>query len=91
MAMVVRLEDEEGVIKGVHHYLIQRYPLDKLEKEVYQLLKERGSLPLSAIWKNFHCHLWEVSAALRRLREKGLIEEAPPTPKAYHGFKKERL
>jgi len=84
--MAVELEDEEGVVKGLHPYLLRRYPLEKLEREVYQLLKERGSMPLSAIWRSFDCHLWEVCAALRRLREKGLIEEAAPTPEAYRGF-----
>jgi len=91
MAVAVKLEDVEGVIKGAHHHLLRRYPLDKLEIEVYQLLKERGSMPLSAIWKNFDCHLWEVSAVLRRLRQKDLIEETSPTPEAYQGFSKEKL
>ena len=91
MATAVKLDDEEGIIKGAHYYLLKRYPLDKLEREVYQLLKERGPMPLSAIWKNFHCHLWEVSAVLRRLREKGLIEGTSPTPEAYQGFTKEKL
>jgi len=84
--MAVELEDEEGVVKGPHPYLLRRYPLEKLEREVYQLLRERGSMPLSAIWRSFDCHLWEVCAALRRLKEKGLIEEATPTPEAYQGL-----
>ncbi len=86
MSMAVELEDEEGVVKGPHPYLLKRYPLEKLEREVYQLLKERGSAPLSFIWRSFDCHLWEVCAVLRRLREKGLIEEAAPTPEAYQGL-----
>ena len=74
--MAVIIEDEEGVVKGPHTYLFKRYPLEKLEREILQLLKERGSLPLSAIWRNFDCHLWEVCAALRRLKRRGLLEES---------------
>jgi len=74
--MAVIIEDEEGVVKGPHIYLFKRYPLEKLEREILQLLKERGSLPLSAIWRNFDCHLWEVCAALRRLKRRGLLEES---------------
>jgi len=87
-AMAIEVEDEEGVVKGPHPYLLRRYPLEKLEREVYQLLRERGSMPLSAIWRSFDCHLWEVCAVLRRLREKGLVEEkeVAPTPEAYQGF-----
>jgi len=79
----VELEDEEGVVKGPHYFLLRRYPLEKLEREVYELLEERGPMPLSAIWRNFDCHLWEVSAVLRRLKEKGLVQESASTPEAY--------
>jgi len=81
--MAIDLEDEEEVVKGPHHYLLKRYPLGKLENEVYELLKERGSMPLSAIWKSFGCHLWEISTVLKRLKEKGLIEELAPKPEDY--------
>jgi hypothetical protein len=83
MGLASKLEDEEGVVKGPHYYLLRRYPLEKLEGEVYELLREKGSIPLSAIWRSFDCHLWEVCAVLRRLREKGLIEESVSTSKAY--------
>jgi len=86
VALAVELEDEEGVIKGHHHYLLRRYPLEKLEREVYELLKQRGPMPLSTIWRSFDCHLWEVCAVLKRLREKGLIDESASTPQAYRGF-----
>ena len=86
MTMAVELEDYEGVVKGPHHYLLKRYPLEKLEKEVYELLREKGSMPLSTIWRSFNCHLWEVCAVLRRLREKGLIDELTTTPEAYRGL-----
>lgn len=75
MSNVILLEDREGVIKGPHHYLIKRSSLEELEDKVYSLLRERGSMPLSALWRVLDCHLWEVVAALNRLREKGLVEE----------------
>jgi len=81
--MAVKLEDEEGIIKGAHHYLIKQYPLQKLERQVYELLRERGSMPLSAIWRSFNCHLWEICTVLRRLKEKGLVEELNLTSEAY--------
>jgi len=84
--MAIELDDDEGVVKGPHHYLLKRYPLEKLEKEVYELLKEKGSMPLSAIWRKIDCHLWEVCAVLRRLKEKGLVEESPLSPQDYRGF-----
>lgn len=78
--MNIELEDDEGVIKGPHQYLLKRRPLGELEMEVYELLRKKGSMPLSAIWRSCDCHLWEVAAALRRLKERNLLEEAP-TPK----------
>jgi DNA-binding Lrp family transcriptional regulator len=83
MAAEISLEDEEWVVKGPHHYLIRRYPLDNLESEVYRILREKGPMPLSAIWRRLDCHLWEVTAALRRLKEKGLVEEFDVTPEIY--------
>jgi len=83
MAMSVELNDEEGVVKGAHYFLLKRCSLEKLEREVYELLKERGPMPLSAIWRNFDCHLWEVSAVLGRLKKMGLAEESDTTPQAY--------
>jgi len=74
--LAVELEDEEGVIKGPHTYLLRRYPLEKLEREVYELLKQKGPIPLSAIWRSFDCHLWEICTVLKRLKQKGLVEES---------------
>ena len=79
----VILEDEEGVIKGAHYYLFKRCSLERLEREILKLLEERGSLPLSAIWRRFDCHLWEVCAALRRLKRRGLLEESDAALKDY--------
>ncbi|MBS7624772.1 MAG: helix-turn-helix domain-containing protein [Candidatus Bathyarchaeia archaeon] len=79
----VSLEDEEGVIKGPHYYLVRKQPLDRIESEVYDILREHGPMPLSEIWRRLNCHLWEVTAALARLKRKGLVEEADVTPEAY--------
>jgi len=69
------IRDEDGVVKTAHYSLIRRYPLDKLEKEVLEFLVREGTLPLSKIWKNFDCHLWELNYVLKRLKERGLVEE----------------
>jgi len=83
MAITISLEDEEMVVKGPHYYLTRRRSLEELEKEIYKLLKEMGPMPLSALWRRLDCHLWEVAAALRRLKKKGLIEERDVTLEAY--------
>jgi DNA-binding Lrp family transcriptional regulator len=81
--MRIILEDEEGVIKGPHYYLLKRQPPEKLETEILRLLREKGPLPLSALWRSLNCHLWEASAALRRLKEKGLIGESEAKTEDY--------
>jgi len=58
-------------------------PIEEIEKEIYRLLEEHGPMPLSALWRKLNCHLWEVSAALRRLKSKGLIEEGETSPESY--------
>ncbi len=69
------IEDDDGVIKTPHASLVNHCALDKLEKDVYDLLSKEGELPLSMIWKKFECHLWEMNYVLKRLKEKGLVEE----------------
>lgn len=83
LAISVELEDEEGVIKGPHYYIIKRRPLDELEREIYILLLEKGPMPLSALWRRLNCHLWELTAALKRLKDKGLLEERDVIEDAY--------
>lgn len=83
MVEKISLEDEEGVVKGPHHYLIKKRSLDEIESEAYSILMEHGSMPLSEIWRRLDCHLWEASAALMRLKKKGLVEETDATPEAY--------
>jgi DNA-binding Lrp family transcriptional regulator len=63
------------VIKGPHASLERRRSLDELEKSVLEVLKKEKSLALSDLWRRFDCHLWELVEVLRRLREKGLLEE----------------
>ncbi len=69
------IEDDGGVIITPHASLVNHCALDKLERDVYDVLAQEGGLPLSAIWKRFGCHLWEVNYVLKRLKEKGLLEE----------------
>lgn len=85
MTDLVYLEDEEGVVKGPHHYLLKKRPIRDLEMEAYRLLKERGSMPLSALWRRLNCHLWEAAEALRRLKERGLVEERDISSGVYKG------
>ncbi|MEM1607644.1 MAG: helix-turn-helix domain-containing protein [Candidatus Bathyarchaeia archaeon] len=77
------LEDEEGVVKGPHYYLVKKQSLNEIESKVYSILMEHGSMPLSEIWRRLDCHLWEVVAALTRLKKKGLVEENEVTLEAY--------
>ena len=87
MATKISLEDEEWVIKGPHYYLIKRHSLNDLESKIYDILREKGPMPLSALWRKLDCHLWEVAAALRELKKKGLIEEFDVTPHVYQKVK----
>ncbi|MEM2093969.1 MAG: hypothetical protein QXI32_01575 [Candidatus Bathyarchaeia archaeon] len=71
----IEIDDYEGVIKGPHITLEHHWPLDELEKLVLETLKKERRLALSELWRRFECHLWELVEVLRRLREKGLVEE----------------
>jgi len=73
---VEEIEDEDWVIKGPHAFLVERRRLDELEQVVYEMLKTNGAMRVSEVWRRLGCHLWEVNAALKRLRAKGLVEEA---------------
>jgi len=68
-------EDEEGVIVGPHASLERRWSLDDLERKVYEVLMKEKRISLSQLWRRFDCHLWELVAALNRLKKKGLIME----------------
>jgi hypothetical protein len=71
-------QDAEWVVKGPHASMVIKRPIDVLEKEILSLLSARRGMRLSQIWLNCSCHLWEVSLALERLKEKGLVEESRP-------------
>lgn len=78
------ISDEEGVVIGAHEALVIQYSLERLEEEVYRFLKDRGNLPISALWRRFNCHLWELSYVLKRLKEKGLVQEFETEARYYH-------
>jgi hypothetical protein len=71
-------QDAEWVVKGPHASMVIKRPIDVLEKEILSLLRVHGGMRLSQIWLRCSCHLWEVSLALERLKEKGLVEESRP-------------
>ena len=71
-------EDREWVIKGPHASMVIKHPIELLEKEILSLMKANGKMKLSQIWLRCNCHLWEVSLALERLKDKGLVEESLP-------------
>lgn len=79
------ISDEEGVIVGAHEDLVIQYSLERLEEEVYRYLKDKGDVPLSTLWRKFNCHLWELNQVLKRLKEKGLVQEHEAEAKYYHG------
>jgi hypothetical protein len=68
-------QDTEWVVKGPHASMVIKRPIDVLEKEILSLLSVHRGMRLSQIWLRCSCHLWEVSFALERLKEKGLVEE----------------
>ncbi len=69
-------EDREWVVKSPHASMAIQKPMELLEKEILSLLQKEGRLRLSQIWTRCSCHLWEVSFALKRLKENGLVEES---------------
>jgi len=71
-------EDKEWVVKGPHASMVITHPVELLEEKILSLLKSHREMRLSQIWLKCNCHLWEVSQALKRLKEKGLIEERAP-------------
>jgi hypothetical protein len=69
-------QDSEWVVKGPHASMVIRRPIEPLDKEILSLLNVHGGMRLSQIWLRCSCHLWEVSLALERLKDKGLVEES---------------
>lgn len=73
-------EHREWVVKGPHDSMVIKHPIELLETEILSLLRIRGAMRLSQIWLRCNCHLWEVSLALERLKDKGFVEESPVRP-----------
>jgi len=70
-------EDREWIVKEPHASMVITKPIEELEEEILSLLRSEGSMRLSRIWLRCSGHLWEVSLALKRLKDKGLVEEKP--------------
>lgn len=70
-------EDKEWVVKGPHVSMVIAHPIEHLEEEILSLLRVHREMRLSQIWRMLNCHLWEVSLALKRLKDKGLVGEKP--------------
>ncbi|MEM2122070.1 MAG: hypothetical protein QXE79_00350 [Candidatus Bathyarchaeia archaeon] len=68
-------EDREWVVKGPHASMVISRSIEDLESEILSLLRAHKEMRLSHIWRILNCHLWEVSLALKRLKDKGLVEE----------------
>jgi len=64
------------VVIGPHEMLAIKKDPDELDKLLLSLLRSRGTMSLSALWKEADCHLWELDASLNRLKERGLITES---------------
>jgi hypothetical protein len=64
------------VVVGPHEMLTTTKDPDQLDDLVLRLLRTRGAMSLSALWKEADCHLWELDAALNRLKRRGLLIES---------------
>jgi DNA-binding Lrp family transcriptional regulator len=71
-------EEFSNIVIGPHNTLVKRRDAKELEKEVLQKIRAEGRVSLSRLWRATDCHLWEIAYALRRLKEKGLVEESEP-------------
>jgi hypothetical protein len=63
--------ENEWVVKGPHASLAVMHPIELLEREILSLLRARVEMRLSQIWSSCSCDLWEVSLALKRMKERG--------------------
>jgi len=64
------------VVVGPHEMLATTKDPNQLDDLVLRLLRTRGTMSLSALWKEADCHLWELDAALNRLKRRGLLIES---------------
>ena len=77
MGMERSYEDEEWIVKGPHASMAITHSIEHLEDRILSLLQAHREMRLSQIWRMLNCHLWEVSLALKRLKDKGLVRESP--------------
>ena len=73
---LVQITDVEGVIIVPHYYLYNVKSPDEIDRTVLNLLKKRGKMTTSQLWKELNCHLWEISSSLLRLKESGFLKES---------------
>ena len=64
------------IVVGPHEMLATTRDPDELDDLLLSLLRTRGTMSLSALWKEANCHLWELDAALHRLEGRGLLVES---------------
>jgi len=67
--------EDSLIVVGAHLDLTIQRDTAELEDEIMRLLRENKKMSVSSIWKRTHCHLWEIDAALRRLKRKGMAVE----------------
>jgi hypothetical protein len=68
-------EEFSEVVLGPHSSLTERRRSEELENELLNKIRAEGEVNLSKLWLSSHCHLWEITHALRMLKDKGLIKE----------------
>jgi len=69
-------EEFTSIVVGPHRTLENRREIEELEKELLQKIRKERKVNLSKLWRSTNCHLWEISYALRKLKEKGFVEES---------------
>jgi hypothetical protein len=60
--------------------MVIKHPIELLETEILSFLRVGTAMRLSQIWLRCNCHLWEISLALERLKEKGIVDESSLRP-----------
>ena len=68
-------EEFSSIVVGPHYTLVKRRKIEELERELLEKIEAEGKVNLSKLWLSTDCHLWEISYALRMLKEKGLVVE----------------
>ena len=66
---------ERWVVVGPHIYLMKKADIERIRMEVIKLLRERGKMTTSELWRELDCHLWELDYVLKKLKREGILEE----------------